>query len=376
MKFSISRENLLKPLQLVAGVVERRQTLPILSNVLLKAGQEGLSIIATDLEIEMLARTSFDCPDEGSVTLPARKFIDICRALPEQAIIEISTGGSPEKSGEESGGRAVMRSGKSRFVLLTLPAAEFPNIGSFESLLQLSISQIALKTLINSTSFAMAQQDIRYYLNGLLLEVTNGRMRAVATDGHRLALNDASAEVKVSEALQIILPRKAVNELSRLLDDSDNLVEVQIGSNHIRLITPTLSFTSKLIDGRFPDYHRVVPQNGDKIVTSDRETLKQALVRTSILSNEKHRSVRLMLTKGSLRLFAHNPEQEQAEEEVAVDYNGFDIEIGFNVNYMVDALSAITTPHIRLILTDSNSCCLIQGVGKEDCKYVVMPMRL
>lgn len=368
MKFSISRENLLKPLQLVAGVVERRQTLPILSNVLLKASQEGLSIIATDLEIEMSARTPLDCSDEGSVTLPARKFIDICRALPEQALIEIST--------EDAGGRAVMRSGKSRFVLSTLPATEFPNIGSFESLLQFSISQVALKTLISSTSFAMAQQDIRYYLNGLLLEMANGRMRAVATDGHRLALNDASADVQVSEAQQIILPRKAVNELSRLLDDSDSLVDIQIGSNHIRLATPTLSFTSKLIDGRFPDYHRVVPQNGDKIVTSDREILKQALVRTSILSNEKHRSVRLMLTKGSLRLFAHNPEQEQAEEEVAVDYNGLDIEIGFNVNYMVDALSAISTSHIRLILTDPNSCCLMQGIGKEDCKYVVMPMRL
>ncbi len=372
MKFSIQRESLLKPLQLVSGVVERRQTLPILSNVLLKAGQEGLSIIATDLEIEMSAKTQLDCSEPGEVTLPARKFMDICRALPEQAMIEINTDGS-----EESGGRAVVRSGKSRFVLSTLPAAEFPNIGAFESTLDFSISHTALKTLISSTSFAMAQQDIRYYLNGLLLEVANGRVRAVATDGHRLALNDAaSADIRVSEAQQIILPRKAVNELSRLLDDSDSLIHVQIGSNHIRLSTLTMGFTSKLIDGRFPDYHRVVPQNGDKVITSDREILKQALVRTSILSNEKHRSVRLMLTKGNLRLFAHNPEQEQAEEEVAVDYNGFDIEIGFNVNYMVDALSAINTPQIRLVLTDPNSCCLIQGVGKEDCKYVVMPMRL
>ena len=371
MKFSIQRENLLRPLQLVSGVVERRQTLPILSNVLLKASQDGLSIITTDLEIEMSAKTVFDCSDPGEVTLPARKFMDICRALPEQAMIEINTDGS-----EESGSRAVVRSGKSRFVLSTLPAAEFPNIGSFESTLDFSISHAALKALISSTSFAMAQQDIRYYLNGLLLEVANGRVRAVATDGHRLALNDAHVNVSVSEAQQIILPRKAVNELSRLLDDSDSPIQVQIGSNHIRLSTPVMGFTSKLIDGRFPDYHRVVPQNGDKVVTSDREILKQALVRTSILSNEKHRSVRLMLTKGNLRLFAHNPEQEQAEEEVTVDYSGFDIEIGFNVNYMVDALSAINTPQIRLVLTDPNSCCLIQGIGKEDCKYVVMPMRL
>ena len=372
MKFSIPREHLLKPLQLVSGVVERRQTLPILSNVLLKADQDGLTIIATDLEIEMSAKTLFDCSVPGEVTLPARKFMDICRALPEQAIIEINTDGSAQ----EPSSRAVVRSSKSRFILSTLPAAEFPNIGAFESTLQFSIPQTALRTLISSTSFAMAQQDIRYYLNGLLVEVANGRVRAVATDGHRLALNDAHADISVSEAQQIILPRKAVNELSRLLDDSDSPVEVQIGSNHIRLSTPMMSFTSKLIDGRFPDYHRVVPQNGDKVVISDRETLKQALVRTSILSNEKHRSVRLMLTKGNLRLFAHNPEQEQAEEEVAVDYNGFDIEIGFNVNYMVDALSAINTPQIRLVLTDPNSCCLIQGVGKEDCKYVVMPMRL
>ena len=372
MKFSIQRENLLKPLQLVSGVVERRQTLPILSNVLLKASQDGLSMIATDLEIEMSAHASCDGSEPGEITLPARKFMDICRALPEQSMIELDTEGK-----EDAGSRAVVRSGKSRFVLSTLPATEFPNIGSFESILQFSISQAVLKALISSTSFAMAQQDIRYYLNGLLLEVANGRVRAVATDGHRLALNDAtSADIRVSETQQIILPRKAVNELLRLLDDSDTPVQVQMGSNHIRLSTPAMGFTSKLIDGRFPDYHRVVPQNGDKVVTSDRETLRQALARTSILSNEKHRSVRLMLTKGSLRLFAHNPEQEQAEEEVTVDYQGSDLEIGFNVNYMVDALSAISSPQIRLVLTDSNSCCLIQGIGKEDCKYVVMPMRL
>lgn len=372
MKCSIQRENLLKPLQLVSGVVERRQTLPILSNVLLKAGKDGLSVIATDLEIEMSAHTSFDCSDPGDVTLPARKFMDICRALPEQAMIEIST----EEGADDAGGRAVIRSGKSRFVLSTLPATEFPNIGVFETILDFQVAQNSLKILINNTSFAMAQQDIRYYLNGLLLEVANSRLRAVATDGHRLALGDARAEVRVDEVQQIILPRKAVNELARLLDDSENPIQVQIGTNHIRLSTPTMGFTSKLIDGRFPDYHRVVPQNGDKVIISDREPLKQALVRTSILSNEKHRSVRLMLGKGSLRLFAHNPEQEQAEEEVAVDYNGFDIEIGFNVNYMVDALSAINTPQIRLVLTDPNSCCLIQGVGNDACKYVVMPMRL
>lgn len=371
MKFSIQRENILKPLQLVSGVVERRQTLPILSNVLLKAGQNSLSIVATDLEIEMSAHTAFDCSDPGNTTLPARKFIDICRALPEQAMIEISTDGE----------RAVIRSGKSRFVLSTLPATDFPNIGTVSTICSFSIAQGLLKKLINNTSFAMAQQDIRYYLNGLLLEIAaSGTIRVVATDGHRLALSDADAvevkEVRLGEVQQIIIPRKAINELSRLLDDSDTAVHVNIASNHLHLSTPALGFTSKLIDGRFPDYHRVVPQNGDKVVTADRETLKQALVRTSILSNEKHRSVRLMLTKGSLRLFAHNPEQEEAEEEVAVDYSGVDLEIGFNVNYMVDALSAISLPQIRLILTDSNSCCLIQGVGGNNCKYVVMPMRL
>ncbi len=366
MKLTIQRENLLKPLQLVCGVVERKQTLPILSNVLLRAGRDGLSLTATDLEIEMMAHTQFDGSEAGETTVPARKFLDICRALPDQAQVELTVEGE----------RTVIRSGKSRFTLSSLPAAEFPNIGSFNEVLSFSVAQNILKNLIDRTSFAMAQQDIRYYLNGLLLEIADGRLRTVATDGHRLALCDADVDIKVSEIQQIIIPRKGIQELSRLLEDSDRMVQVQLGANHIQLSTPEISFTSKLIDGRFPDYQRVVPQGGDKLVISDKETLKQALVRASILSNEKHRSVRFQLAKGSLCIFAHNPEQEEAEEEVAVDYQGDALEIGFNVSYVIDALSAVTGAQVQLVLSDANSCCLIQGIGMEHCKYVVMPMRL
>lgn len=366
MKITIQRENLLKPLQLVCGVVERKQTLPILSNILVRAGKEGLSLTATDLEIEMVTNTPFDGSSATETTLPARKFLDICRTLPEQAQVELTIDGE----------RAVIRSGKSRFTLATLPASDFPNIGAFQETAGFSITQSILKKLIERTQFAMAQQDIRYYLNGLLLELSPGRVRAVATDGHRLALCDAPTEVEINETLQIIVPRKGVHELTRLLEDSDRPVQIHLGSNHIRLSSPDMSFTSKLIDGRFPDYQRVVPEGGDKIVIADKETLKQALVRASILSNEKYRSVRFLFTEGNLRIFAHNPEQEEAEEEVAVDYSGEKLEIGFNVNYVVDALSAVTTPQVRLILSDANSCCLIQAADGENCKYVVMPMRL
>lgn len=366
MKFKVQREDILRPLQLVGGVVERRQTLPILSNVLLDATQDRLAITATDLELEMVVHASLDGAEAGRSTLPARKFMDICRALPEGSLLDIAV----EKD------RAVLRSGKSRFVLSTLPAAEFPSVEALRETLSFSVPQKLLKTLIERTQFAMAQQDVRYYLNGLLMELSDGELRAVATDGHRLALCKADIGVNFEENQQIIVPRKGVSELARLLEDTDLPVDVQIGTNHIRVSTPSFSFTSKLIDGRFPDYQRVIPQGTDKQIVADRNSLRQALVRTSILSNEKYRSVRLALSQGSLRVLAHNPEQEEAEEEVPVNYDGTSLEIGFNANYLLDALGAVSSDDIHIKLSDPNSCCLIHGEGMEDCKYVVMPMRL
>lgn len=366
MELKIDRESLLKPLQLIIGVVERRQTLPILGNVLIKAEGNSLSMTATDLEIEMVSYVELAEPSTGETTLPARKFIDICKALPDGANVTLKVDGE----------KGTIRSGKSRFILSTLPSTEFPNLDSFKANLEFKIPQNQLKFLIDQTQFAMAQQDVRYYLNGLLFEFSGNHIRTVATDGHRLALCDIDAEVNAPETMQIIVPRKAVTELSRLLENSDELVTVQLGTNHIRLSTPQISFISKLIDGRFPDYQRVVPQGGDKIVLANRSELRQALNRASILSNEKYRSVRFMLSSGAVQVLAHNPEQEEAEEEVEVEYSGPNLEIGFNASYVLDALGSLNGDQVQLELTDQNSCCLIRAPETDACRYVVMPMRL
>lgn len=368
MKFSILRENILKPLQAIATVVERRQTLPVLSNILI-SGQSGkLSMTATDLEVEMVAEVSLIGGDEGDITLPARKLVDICRALPEgvEILFDIDT----DKS------RAVIKSGKSRFTLATLPAAEFPNIEDIKGIFDFNISQSMLKRLMDKTQFAMAQQDVRYYLNGLLIEVTKNTIRTVATDGHRLAMCTHEGDVQPAQPIQVILPRKGVVELTKLLNDSDEPAQIIIGNNHLRVTLGDYVFTSKLIDGRFPDYERVIPKNSDKLVVANKDLLRQALVRTSILSNEKYRGIRLRLESGVIQAQANNPEMEEAEESIEVDYSGSGMEIGFNVSYLLDALSAIDTNQVNLSLGDSNSSCVLSPADSKDCTYVIMPMRL
>jgi len=366
MKFTITREALIKPLQTIGGIVERRQTLPILSNALLRLNDHTLTLTSTDLEIEMLAHAEVSKAVAGETTLPARKFLDICRALSEDAVLEISV----------SGERATIRSGKSRFVLSTLPATDFPSIEVNQKLTHLSLSQHTLRTAIARTHFAMAQQDVRYYLNGLLLELEGRVIRMVATDGHRLALCETPCPKELSKNQSIIIPRKAVLELYRLLSDDDSEAEVRVGGNFIQVKTAEISFTSKLIDGRFPDYGNVIPKDGNKKATCPRESLRQALSRVSILSNEKYRGVRLQFSKGTMHILAHNPEQEEAEEELTIDFTGEDLEIGFNVTYLLDALSAGDSEQVTLNLSDSNSSCLIQGSGEKTCRYIVMPMRL
>jgi len=370
MKFSITREDILKPLQFVIGVVEKRQTLPVLSNVMLSATQNNLSITATDLEVEIVASTKLDISEGGQITLPARKFLDICRALPDGAQLEFSFNADKE--------RAMIRSGKSRFSLATLPVGDFPNIEDVSGALSFEVPQKVLKNLIDKTQFSMAQQDVRYYLNGLLLEVGNKVLKAVATDGHRLAYCESDTTVSPSEKRQVILPRKGVVELSKLLENSeDAMAELVIGSNHIRVNLTDIQFTSKLVDGQFPDYDRVIPKSSDKEVIASRDVLRQALVRTSILSNEKYRGIRIRLQSGLLQAQAHNPEMEEAEEEVEVNYQGNELEIGFNVNYLLDALAAVPTETVRVKFSDANSSCLILPESEtEGCQYVVMPMRL
>lgn len=367
MKFSINREDLLKPLQQVIGVVERRQTLQVLGNVLITVADNRLEITATDLEVEIQATSVLsDVEEGGEITLPARKLADICKALPENATIKFSIKNE----------KAQIKSGKSRFTLATLPAIDFPLVDKIQSNCQFSIAQSHLKELIDRTQFAMAQQDVRYYLNGLLLEIRKNCVRAVATDGHRLALCDVDAEINIEENLQIIVPRKGIQELNRLLDSSDQPTDVEISANHIKIRTPELCFSSKLVDGRFPDYDRVVPKGGDKQVLADRDLFRQALSRTSILSNEKYRGIRLNLEKNNVRIQAHNPEQEEADEEFEVNYEGPSLEIGFNVTYLLDVLSTVPSEQVELTLSDSNSSCLVRQPGSDSCRYVVMPMRL
>ncbi len=369
MKFIVDRETLLKPLQSIQGVVERRQTLPILSNLLMSVADDGLAITATDMEVELVARARLEDATDGEITLPARKLIDICRALPPEAKISFSVDGE----------RAIIRSGRSRFTLSTLPSSEYPSADRPADEASISIQQGALKRLIELTHFAMAHQDVRYYLNGLLLELSADTLRAVATDGHRLAVAETEIQAELGEeSRSLILPRKGVGELQRLLGGEDDNMELVIGSNAVRASFAELQFTSKLIDGRFPDYERVIPdeESCDKQLTLEKEGLRQCLARAAILSNDKYRAVRLTLTPGTLTVVANNPEQEEAEEELEVAYDGEALEVGFNVTYLMDALNALPGENARLFFTDASSSCLVMPEGDERCRYVVMPMRL
>ena len=365
MKLNAAREALLKPLQAVMGVVERRQTMPILANVLLVAKGGELSVTATDLEVELVANAVVEVETSGEVTVPGRKLLDICRALPENADITISLAGD----------KLSIRSGRSKFSLTTLPSSEFPTVEDINAGKAVDVAQETLRGLIDKTHFAMAQQDVRYYLNGLLLETGKKHLRAVATDGHRLALCQVETDSGDMPEQQVIVPRKGVLELQRLLT-GEGSVTLELGDNHIRIQLDGNRLTSKLIDGRFPEYERVIPQDTDNQLTADRQLLKGALQRTAILSNEKYRGIRLIIKGGGVVLQAHNPEQEEAEEEIEVSYTGEDIEIGFNVNYLLDALGAIESDAVTLSVVDGNSSCLLREPGNEDCKYVVMPMRL
>ncbi|CAK0742806.1 beta sliding clamp [Gammaproteobacteria bacterium] len=366
MRFTIQREILLKPLQAVASVVERRQTLPILGNLLLVVTENQLAVTATDLEVELVGRIPLMMAEPGKITVPARKLLDICRALPETTEVSIAIEGE----------RVLLRAGKIRYTLATLPAEEFPNVEEVREGTKLSLPQDVLKGLIARTHFAMAVADVRYFLIGLLLEVEKGWLRTCATDGHRLALSELAAEVDPPNPIQVIVPRKGVGELSRLLQDSQTPIQVAIGTNHIQIILPDTTFTSKLIDGKFPDYQRVIPQATTKVVTIEREKLRQALSRAAIISNEKFRGVRVQVSEDKIRILAVNPEQEEAEEEVTAEYQGEPLEIGFNVGYLLDALGAIEDDRVTIRLTNADSSALIQGEGNQSSRYVVMPMRL
>lgn len=360
------RDQLLSPLQSVCGIVEKRHTLPILSNVLIQKIGTELKLLATDIEIQITTRAPGIAGEDSAITVGARKLQDILRSLPETAEVSLSL---DEK-------RMQLKAGKSRFNLQTLPAEDFPRMAASNGQsTRLVVSQKQMKRLLALVQYAMAQQDIRYYLNGLLLVAKGNELRVVTTDGHRLAY---AAEIlpETPAPIEVILPRKTVLELSRQLNDSEEPLEITLTPTQACFNFNQIELVSKLIDGKFPDYERVIPQRHEKIIKLSREQLLRSLQRVAILTNEKFRGVRLLLGSGSLKIISSNAEQEEAQEEIEIDYSGESLDVGFNVNYLLDILNNVAQENVELHLADANSSALFILPGYDAFKYVVMPMRI
>jgi DNA polymerase-3 subunit beta len=368
MKLSLKREELLQALQKVVNVVERRQAFPILANILVEVNSGVLSLTATDTEIEMVAKVSeIEADSDFSTTLPARKLLDICKSLPEGVAIQL----------ELEGDKVNLKAGKSRFKLMSLPAEDFPRMNQDIEGQSVTLVQKDIHQLIQTVAYAMAVQDVRYYLNGILFELEGKTVRCVATDGHRLSMAEKEQDNNFGDLYQAILPKKAVNEMLRLMGQVDEPVTLKLAANFISLTLGDVSFLTKLIEGRFPAYRRVIPTNNDRTLVADRIGLKQALSRVAILSNEKARGVRLNLKPGQLTLSAQNPEHEESEEVLAVQYLEGDMEIGFNVTYLIDSLDAQTTEEVRIELLNPGASALMKAeLDGIKSNHVIMPMKL
>ncbi len=366
MKFAISKLELFAPLQQVVGVVERKQTHEVMNNLLFVATDDSLEITGTDNEVELITKIPLIVSEPGRSTIPARKLFDICRSLDDNARLDF----------EVDNEKAKIKTGKSRFTLATLPVDEFPLVDALTDATVISLPQKQLDRAIKRTSFAMAQQDVRYYLNGLLLQIAENELCCVSTDGHRLALHKTPIDIDGSEAISAIIPRKAINELSRLIDDTDTDITLNFTSNHLQVKLGALQLTSKLIDGKFPDYDKVIPLASDNVAIVDRDLLKQALSRSAILANETYKGVRVTLDKDLLGIQTNNPKHEEAEDELQIDYSGQPIEIGFNVVYLLDVLNAIDSESAELNVSDNVSSMVIHPADDKQSTYVVMPMRL
>lgn len=362
------KDALLKPLQAVAGVVERKHTLPILSNVLVEIMGGRATFVATDLELQISTTADEEGAADASFTVSARKMLDICRSLPDAEPISL------EISGEQ---QIKIQSGKSRFNLQTLPARDFPRLQLPDGEgFSFSLPQRQVKRLLASVQYAMAVQDIRYYLNGMLLSVQGTRLTVAATDGHRLAVDAIDLPEVAAEGVDIILPRKTVMELGKLLSDDDEPVDIQINQSQVVFRRPNFELRSKVVDGKFPDWQRVIPVGHDKVFVLSRQRLSQSLTRAAILTNEKYRGARLALTAGSLRIACSNNEQEEAQEELDIDYDGEPLDIGFNVQYLQDAFNNLPSDTVQCSFGDASSSMLITIPGDENFRYVVMPMRI
>lgn len=361
------KEALLKPLQAVVGVVERKHTLPILSNILIESAAEKTALVATDLELQITTWLDSPVEEDSGFTVSARKLLDITRSLPDESMLSMSLNNDQMR----------LHAGKSRFNLQTLPARDFPKLQSNEGEgFVFLIQENKLRTLLSNVQYAMAIQDIRFYLNGMLLQIQVNQLTVAATDGHRLALDSIVMPLDPTEMIEVILPRKTVMELIKLLGDSSNELSIQIVANQVRFSHPHFELRSKVIDGKFPDYQRVVPVGYEKYFDIDRLRLHQALNRAAILTNDKYRGVRLAMTTNSLRIACNNNEQEEAQEEIEIDYNYDPIDIGFNVQYIQDVLANLDSEAVRCQFGDVNSSMLITLAGEDYFRYVVMPMRI
>ena len=362
-----SQDNVLSALQSVCGIVERRHTLPVLANVLIRKTGTSVQLTTSDLEIQI--RTTADLGgDDGSftTTVGARKLIDILRTMPAEQTVSL----------ESSQAKLILKGGKSKFTLQTLPAEDFPLVQEAANFgPAFSVPQKTLKDLLGQVSFAMAVHDIRYYLNGILFVAEGKTLSLVATDGHRLAFASAELDVEVPKQ-EVILPRKTVLELQRLLSDKEGAIEMQFAANQARFTFDGMEFVTKLVEGKFPDYNRVIPRNHHNVVVLGRQPLLAALQRAAIMTSEKFKGVRLSLEPGLLRLAANNADQEEAVDELDIEYGGDAIEMGFNVSYLIDALGNMSQDMVRIELADSNSSALITIPDNEHFKYVVMPMRI
>ncbi len=360
------RNALLTALTAVIGVVERRHTLPILSNLLLEKKDGKLSLLATDLELQISTQLDAQAGEDFAITLAARKLFDIVRALPDTAKLKLDSKDS----------QVVVSAGKSRFTLQTLPAADFPRVETGAGLGDaITLPQKTLKRLLQLVQFAMASQDIRYYLNGMLLVLDGKKLRVVATDGHRLSYAETDLETEV-EAREVIIPRKTVTELSKLLNDVDDAVELRIGANQVTISLAGTELVTKVVDGKFPDFQRVIPVNQPRHLKANRQTVIQALQRAAILSNEKFRGVRLVMSENTLGIVCNNNEQEEAADEIEVGFSGEPLDMGFNVTYLLDGLGALDSEDITLSMGDANSSMLLTSDNEPGFKYVVMPMRI
>lgn len=361
------RDTLLRPLQVVSGIVERRHTLPILANILIRKEGENVSFLSTDIEVQITTRAQIGSGGENAATtVAARKLLDILRALPESGDVSLTLANK----------RMTVQSGKSRFALQTLAAEEFPTVAQAEHTnASLTLPQKTLKHLFNMVHFAMAQQDIRYYLNGLLLVVDGKHVIAVATDGHRLAFCQVETDQEFARQ-EVIIPRKTILELQRLLEDIDDTVQLDIANNQVKLTFADIELISKLVEGKFPDYTRVVPKGYKNSFTLDRDQLLRSLQRAAIMTSDKFKGVRCILAPGSMKISSTNADQEEAVEEIEIDYGGDAIDIGFNVTYLLDVLNNLKCEQVNVALGDANSSALITIPDNPDFKYVVMPMRI